>query len=135
MIDFDEIMWIVWWTKDHVHPMPMNWKVTLIQINIIFYCGFYQSKIFLLDSLPDAVATDCSKCSPKQRDGSMIVTHYLIDNHPDEWERLEKVYDKNGDFKKRYLASKNDDDNSNTAEPDHQEWIGDIELATDFGFI
>lgn len=36
----------------------------------------------------------------------MIVTHYLIDHHPEEWERLEKIYDKSGEYKKRYLAAK-----------------------------
>lgn len=36
----------------------------------------------------------------------MIVTHYLIDHHPEEWQRLEKIYDKSGEYKKRYLASK-----------------------------
>lgn len=58
------------------------------------------------DTLPDAIASDCSKCSEKQREGSLQVTHYLIDNHPEEWERLEKVYDSSGEYRRHYLESK-----------------------------
>lgn len=34
------------------------------------------------------------------------MTHYLIDNHPDEWDQLAAVYDKDGDYKQKYIASK-----------------------------
>lgn len=63
-------------------------------------------KNFSTDSLPDATQTDCSKCSEKQKIGSEKVTHYLIDNKPELWERLAKIYDKEGVFKAKYLAEK-----------------------------
>lgn len=34
------------------------------------------------------------------------MTHYLIDNQPDEWEQLAKLYDKDGEYKRKYLESK-----------------------------
>lgn len=34
------------------------------------------------------------------------MTHYLIDNQPDEWEQLATVYDKDGEYKRKYLESK-----------------------------
>lgn len=36
----------------------------------------------------------------------MQVTHYLIDNQPDEWEQLAAIYDKEGEYKRKYLESK-----------------------------
>lgn len=34
------------------------------------------------------------------------MTHYLIDNQPNEWEQLASVYDKDGEYKRKYLESK-----------------------------
>lgn len=38
------------------------------------------------------------------------MTHYLIDNQPDEWEQLAKIYDKDGEYKRKYLESKKADE-------------------------
>jgi len=53
------------------------------------------------ESLPDALASDCSKCSEKQRIGSDKVIKYLIANKPAMWTELEKKYDPNGDYRRR----------------------------------
>lgn len=63
-------------------------------------------KTLSLDSLPDAIATNCSKCTEKQRIGSEQVTHYLIDNQPEEWDQLGAIYDKDGEYKQNYIESK-----------------------------
>lgn len=60
----------------------------------------------LIDSLLDAIQSDCSKCSEKQKVGSEKVTHYLIDNKPADWDRLAKIYDQDGVYKAKYLAEK-----------------------------
>ncbi|XP_055325368.1 ejaculatory bulb-specific protein 3-like [Sitodiplosis mosellana] len=60
----------------------------------------------LKSSLPDAIATNCSKCTEKQRSGSEKVTHYLIDNQPEEWDQLAVIYDKDGEYKRKYIESK-----------------------------
>lgn len=78
----------------------------------------------LKETLPDAIATDCSKCSEKQKVGSERVMHYMwdnlnffndrsiiswvffsIDNRAEDWERLEEKYDPSGAYKIGYLQS------------------------------
>lgn len=34
------------------------------------------------------------------------MTHYLIDNQPNDWDELAKLYDKDGEYKKKYIESK-----------------------------
>lgn len=34
------------------------------------------------------------------------MTHYLIDNQPEEWEQLAAIYDKDGEYKKQYIELK-----------------------------
>lgn len=52
----------------------------------------------------------------KQRIGSEKVTHYLIDNQPDEWNQLAVLYDKDGEYKQNYIESKmRDQTNAATA--------------------
>lgn len=57
--------------------------------------------------MPDAIETDCSKCSEKQKDGSEIIMRYLIDNKPEYWNPLQEKYDPTGSYKKKYLEEKN----------------------------
>lgn len=64
-------------------------------------------KIFpILETLPDAMATNCAKCTEHQKYGSDRVTHFLIDNRPEDWDRLEKIYNPEGSYKKAYLMEK-----------------------------
>nr|CAD7446219.1 unnamed protein product [Timema bartmani] len=53
-------------------------------------------------NLPDALHTDCSKCSEKQKEGSDKVIHFLIDNKPELWKELEAKFDPQGEYKKKY---------------------------------
>lgn len=43
--------------------------------------------------LPDALKTNCSKCSDKQRSGTDRVIRYLIEKKTDQWNQLQKLYD------------------------------------------
>nr|ALR72519.1 chemosensory protein 5 [Colaphellus bowringi] len=52
--------------------------------------------------LPDALQTDCSKCSDVQKRGSKKIIRYLIDNKAEWYKELEAKYDKNGVYKKKY---------------------------------
>ncbi|KAI8041464.1 hypothetical protein M5D96_005729 [Drosophila gunungcola] len=56
----------------------------------------------LKEILPDAIQTDCTKCTEKQRYGAEKVTRHLIDNRPSDWERLEKIYDPEGVYRMKY---------------------------------
>ncbi|XP_014215626.1 ejaculatory bulb-specific protein 3-like [Copidosoma floridanum] len=55
-------------------------------------------------NLPDALATNCSRCSSAQKTISERLTHHLIDNKPDEWSLLEQRYDPTGAYRERYLG-------------------------------
>lgn len=43
--------------------------------------------------LPDALKTNCLKCSEKQKNGTERVLKYLIDNKAPQWEALQAKYD------------------------------------------
>nr|UTN00844.1 chemosensory protein [Semanotus bifasciatus] len=52
--------------------------------------------------LPDALQTDCSKCSDTQKNGSRKIIRHLINNKPEWYKELEDKYDKEGVYKKKY---------------------------------
>ncbi|XP_047997152.1 ejaculatory bulb-specific protein 3-like [Leguminivora glycinivorella] len=60
----------------------------------------------LKKNLPDAISSDCMKCTERQKEGADKVMHYIIDHRPDDWEKLEKKYNSDGSYKKKYLDSK-----------------------------
>lgn len=62
-----------------------------------------------VENMPDAVETDCSKCSAKQREGSEVMMRFLIDNKPEYWNPLEEKYDPTGSYKKRYLDAEKEE--------------------------
>ncbi|CAH2000711.1 unnamed protein product [Acanthoscelides obtectus] len=49
--------------------------------------------------LPDALATDCSKCNEKQKSGAKKVAEFLIKNKPESWKELVKKYDSDGKYR------------------------------------
>lgn len=52
--------------------------------------------------LPDALKTNCSKCSERQRDGTDRVIRYLIDNRPTQWKSLQQKYDPENIYVNQY---------------------------------
>nr|AMP19499.1 chemosensory protein 4 [Tomicus yunnanensis] len=58
--------------------------------------------------LPDAIATECSKCSKAQKKIAGKVFQSLLLNHPDDWELLTTKYDPDGNFRKKYLQEDED---------------------------
>lgn len=56
----------------------------------------------LSEVLPDALLTDCTKCSDTQKNGSKKIIRHLIDNKADWYKELEAKYDKDGVYKKKY---------------------------------
>lgn len=55
----------------------------------------------------DALQSECSKCSEKQKEGSDKLIQYLIDNKPNYWIPLQQKYDPNGHYREHYLMTKN----------------------------
>ncbi|XP_023172003.1 putative odorant-binding protein A10 [Drosophila hydei] len=60
----------------------------------------------LKEILPDAMMTDCVKCTEKQKYGADKVTRHLIDNRPEDWQRLEKIYDPQATYRIKYEETK-----------------------------
>ncbi|CAH0550185.1 unnamed protein product [Brassicogethes aeneus] len=58
----------------------------------------------LKKTLPDALNSGCTKCSPKQKEATEKVVKHLMNKKSRDWERLSKKYDPQGNFKKRYEA-------------------------------
>ncbi|RZC42382.1 chemosensory protein, partial [Asbolus verrucosus] len=54
--------------------------------------------------LPDALETNCTKCSDKQKEGAKIVIQHLYKNKPDTWKQLEAKYDPSGKYRKEHEA-------------------------------
>lgn len=57
---------------------------------------------FFLGLLPDALHTDCTKCSEVQKKQSKKIIRHLIDNKPEWYKELEEIYDKDGVYKAKY---------------------------------
>ncbi|XP_032664991.1 ejaculatory bulb-specific protein 3 [Odontomachus brunneus] len=56
----------------------------------------------LKEHLPDALSSECSKCSEKQRRGSEKVIRFLVNKKPETWDQLKKKYDPSGQYTVKY---------------------------------
>lgn len=56
----------------------------------------------LKKTLPDALRTNCEKCSEKQRTNSRKVISHLESKKPAEWKKLLDKYDPEGIYKSKY---------------------------------
>nr|UEN71182.1 chemosensory protein 6 [Gregopimpla kuwanae] len=59
----------------------------------------------LKKTLPDALASGCSKCNKKQKDTAEKVIDHLKANRPQDWNRLIAKYDPQGEYEKRFKAT------------------------------
>lgn len=57
--------------------------------------------IFFSETLPDAILSDCNKCSETQRANTNKVINFLRDRKPREWTELTDKYDPQGVYKAR----------------------------------
>lgn len=71
----------------------------MFQVNIHFILFF-----FFPGLLPDAIQTDCSKCSDVQKRNSRKIITYLRTRRPQDWKKLTDKYDPKGLFKARIDA-------------------------------
>lgn len=54
------------------------------------------------ENIPDALETECAKCSEKQKHGTEIVMKFLIEKRPEMFEEFEKHFDPKGTYRKKY---------------------------------
>lgn len=52
--------------------------------------------------LPDALATECLKCSPIQKKKAGQVFTHILQYHRDDWNKLLDKYDADGNYRKKY---------------------------------
>ncbi|XP_054277651.1 ejaculatory bulb-specific protein 3-like [Macrosteles quadrilineatus] len=58
----------------------------------------------LKKALPDALQTDCAKCSDKQKAGAKKVLKFIYEKKPDHFAKLEKKYDPEGIYRNKYKS-------------------------------
>jgi hypothetical protein len=58
--------------------------------------------LLVAESIPDALLTECSKCSDAQKKQAGHVMSFIQLYHPDMWEVLLNKYDPEGTFRKKY---------------------------------
>lgn len=64
--------------------------------------SLFLSSHFLPETLPDALASGCTKCNEKQKQTAEKVIKHLQVKRSRDWDRLTKKYDPQGEYKKRY---------------------------------
>ncbi|KAL0278742.1 UNVERIFIED_CONTAM: hypothetical protein PYX00_000473 [Menopon gallinae] len=52
--------------------------------------------------IPDAIATDCAKCSAKQKEMAGKIMAHLLQYKRNYWNEILEKYDTNGEFRKKY---------------------------------
>lgn len=52
--------------------------------------------------LPDALRSNCEKCTERQRDGTDRVLRFIVQNKKEEWEQLKQKYDPEDIYIKQY---------------------------------
>lgn len=79
--------------------------LTIFQFLLTLDTKYFYLKLFfflILETLPDALATGCTKCNDNQKEVAEKVIRFLMKNRTKDWERLTNKYDPNGAYKKRY---------------------------------
>ncbi|XP_067003796.2 ejaculatory bulb-specific protein 3-like [Anabrus simplex] len=56
----------------------------------------------LRSALPDALATECKKCTDKQKEKAEKVIKWIIENNADAWKKLKAKWDPTGEYTKKY---------------------------------
>ncbi|XP_065083469.1 ejaculatory bulb-specific protein 3-like [Ochlerotatus camptorhynchus] len=54
--------------------------------------------------LPEALQTNCEKCTEAQRAGAIKVINYMIENRPEQWTTLQAKYDPDNTYIEKYRA-------------------------------
>jgi hypothetical protein len=60
------------------------------------------------ETIPDALLTDCSKCSETQKTQAGKVMAFVQLYYPDMWEAVLKKFDPDGIFRKKYAVEDDD---------------------------
>jgi len=64
----------------------------------------------LLGIIPDAIQTECAKCSEQQRKQAGKVLAHLFTYKPDYWKMLIQKFDPNNVYLRKYMADDAEDE-------------------------
>ncbi|XP_026288454.1 ejaculatory bulb-specific protein 3 [Frankliniella occidentalis] len=64
----------------------------------------------LKEIIPDALQTDCARCSEKQKQIAGTIMSYLLQYKKKYWDELLCKYDPEGNFRKKYEVDEDDED-------------------------
>nr|AIX97841.1 chemosensory protein [Cnaphalocrocis medinalis] len=57
----------------------------------------------LKEKLPEALATECEKCTPAQKEKSEKIIRFLVNNRRELWDQLAVKYDPKDEYRQKYL--------------------------------
>nr|QCX43089.1 chemosensory protein csp9 [Helopeltis theivora] len=60
----------------------------------------------LKDVIPDALQTECGKCSEVQKKGVEKVLRFMLTQKPEDYQILEDIFDKDAVYRKKYEEQK-----------------------------
>lgn len=60
--------------------------------------------------IPDAIITECAKCSDRQRKQAGKVLAHLLHFKPEYWKMLIEKFDPNNTYLKKYMTDNDDDE-------------------------
>lgn len=60
--------------------------------------------------MPDAIKTECAKCSDKQKEWAGKIMAHLQQSEKKYWREILDKYDSDGSFSKKYELEEDDDD-------------------------
>lgn len=86
--------------KTVTHATTTEWGRDTWKPFNAFFLDFY----LLSELLPDAIQSDCSKCTEPQKRNSHKVITFLRTRRPQDWKKLTDKYDPQGKFKARLDA-------------------------------
>lgn len=73
-------------------------------------CPPHMCEWFVAETIPDALLTECSKCSEIQKTQAGVVMAFIQLHHRDMWDGILNKYDPDNTFRKKYLIENDDDD-------------------------
>lgn len=80
-----------------------------LQLTLFSHLYWYVC-VEILAYLPDAMQTNCAKCTDKQKEISGTVIGHLVHNYKDLYEQLLQKYDPDGSFRRQMEGGGEDDE-------------------------
>lgn len=86
----------------------------ILILHYYFYVYYYlllklKSVLLFLGIVPDAIQTECSKCSERQKVQAGKVLAHLLQHKPEYWKLLLQRFDPNNVYLRRFMSDDDDE--------------------------